>query len=316
MRVEAIYKQRILSTAVKNRWTDGTEMAFFENKLHLVGGWNSDESPQLNKEHWTINLDGSSPTLLGNASGNIKHTFLLFVAGGYLWNIGGNGVVDVNRYSSGSGWEALAADWNIDAYGREHFARCYDPSTGYAYIMLGHKYASPSESIPFIYRSTIASNFTIWETVAELPVGMHNANSGCLVPFKGNLIFFGGGDVSVGIPYYINTKVWQSTDGGFTWTSIADSPLLNSGIWGDAVAFDDTIMYLSGSDVNNSLTANNRFLITHNAIDFYQPALKVAGRHATARCADNRGNFYFSMGFGQNDLIKFKRMADKVQCYL
>lgn len=314
--IGALYKQRIqVADGLLPDWFDGVEMAVYNNKLHICNGWNNAYTPQLQYQHFRCDLDGTNREQLPDWAWN-KHTFLLFVENGSLWNIGGNGKVDVQRYTEATPGDVgtkttIQDDWNIDAYGREHFARTYDPDTGYAYIMGGHKYALPTEKMPYLYRAHKDDNFTVWEKIFDLPVEMQNADSGCLVKFRDALWFFAGGDVSAGTPYYVNTQIFKSIDGGFSWTMVVeDEPLFNSGVWGDAIATDHCILYLSGSDTNNSLTANNRLLVSYDGLSWYRLSLKITGRHATARCKDADDNIYFAMGFECNDLTQFKKIAD------
>lgn len=305
MKIPSLYKQRILATQVKNRWNDGVEMAIHANAFHLVGGWNSDENPQLNSEHWTVSLDGKTITRLPNAPFDPTHTFLLFDEGGFLWAIR-DGVIDTWRYSLATGWQQMSSKWNIDNFGLDHFSRCYDSNKKYAYIAGGHKHLDTYTPNMGVYRSHLSTNFTQWTRISTLP---KRIDSGCLVPFKDIIALFGGGWFSNSnlIPNGINTNIYHSPDEGFNWVDKGSNPLFNSGLWGDAQASSDAIIYIPGSDVNNSMTANNRALISYNALNFYHLPLMIAGRHATARCKDAQDNIYFSMGFRQNDLIKYER---------
>jgi len=198
-------------------------------------------------------------------------------------------------------------DW-IGPAQRGHYAKCIH--NGYAYVSGGNS-LDDSQTFNDMWRS---SNLVHWEKTCDLPLEMRDWKSAILISFKGLLYFFGGGKYTVSggtivPPISTNTKIFQSKDDGKTWTIIGQNDLFNSFWWGDAVATEQFIVAISGSDYNNSMTNNNRIIYFDESLKVKLISKTIPGRHATGVAVDDKGNIGLCLGFRQNDFHILKNIV-------
>lgn len=305
-----IYKIRAKDTSVLPYWVDGAKLISYNNEIHLIGGWNNTQgAPNVKPFHYKSTDNGATfssvvvmPQGGRTEGGVIVKNDKIYI---YLGNDDdATSAEDVWSYDAVDGWVEVTAQWGFHVgEGYNAFAHC--THKGYAYMMLG-KTRSPDVHVNKVYRSL---NLVDWVDMgATIPAAMEDWEYASSVSLKGALICFGGGRIVGSPPWTINTKVFKSTDDGVTWTEIADSPLLNSSLWGDAaVGGEDTILYVSGSDTNNSTSANNRILFSYDGITWRYLHRIVDGRHATPICSHN-DDVYFACGILRNDCFQLKRI--------
>lgn len=306
-----IYKLRNRDAVVLPFWVDGAGMIeYLNNELHIIGGWNPGVgAPSIKPLHYKSTDDGVSFSSVSVMPQGGRTEFAISKKNDKIYVAGGNdsdetSASDVWSWNSVSGWVQVTANWGVhDGYAA--FGHC--DHNGYTYVMQG--LIRPSTYVNEVWRSL---NMVNWENMeATIPAAMQNLLYGCPVSFKGALYFFGGGRLNFpsATPYYISTKVFKSTDNGMTWTEIADDQLLNAAIWmNSCVAGGDTVLAISGSDTNNSLTANNRMIFSHDMITWRHLSKNIFGRHATCICSHGDDAFV-AEGFGYNDCYKLKRVS-------
>lgn len=308
-----IFRIRKVTDSVAAFWRDGNMLASLNGNLHMMFGWNDSFYPALTNDHYISTNNGATWTQQPEIPVPIRHTGGVGVYNNKIYIWGGDHYMDLWSYDDTNGWVQISANWSVDTVGREHFHRTLHK--GYAYVAGGHRWNEPSNKQNSIYRRLVTSTGDTWTKVCDLPADMQNIDSGCLVSFKGDLLLFGGGRVDLGQPYPVNTKVWKSSDDGFTWAQIADTPLLNSYIWGDAIATESMIFALSGSDTNNSMTGyNNRIVYTEDGETWFEYIMKIPGRHATGMTVHG-SDIYMTCGYASNDCWKLKKIADDFRCY-
>jgi hypothetical protein len=308
-----IYKLRKKTDGVAAFWRDGNMLASYHGNLHMIAGWNDSFSPALTNDHYISDNNGATWIQQAETPFANRHTGGVGVYNDKIWIWGGDHYMDLWKYDDVNKWVQVSANWSVDTVGREHFHRTVHK--GYAYVAGGHRWNEPANKQNSIYKKSLDSTGDAWTKVCDLPTAMQNIDSGCLVSFKGDLYLFGGGRVDLGLPYPVNTKVWKSTDDGATWAQIADTPLLNSFIWGDAVATNSMIFGLSGSDTNNSMTgSNNRIVYTEDGITWSEYYMKIPGRHATGMCV-HEDDIIMTCGYNRNDCWQLKKISSKYRCY-
>lgn len=307
----SFYKQKHKpqTSAVYSFWMDGMRGDDFEGSIHTTGGWNptepnpDDPGNPLRRLHLKSVNNGVTFTQLATPPWDGRHTHAHGVHGGFLWVSGGNDVIDLWKYSTATGWlQVTVTGVSVEL---NHFATTM---VGKNITFFGGNLGSGTTPSNDIYNLDVETG--ILSYVAPIPAAVNNkASSGCLVFFKNSYIYFGGGDYQFPAPgsNAINTKVFRSED-RITWTEIADTALLNSGLWGDAVATDTEIWYQSGTDANDSVTANSRTLCSSDGITWVQPAEVLPnGRHACIMMKYN-GDVYGGMGFGRNDFWRINKV--------
>lgn len=306
----SFYKQKHTpqTSFVHSFWMDGVRGDYFEGRLHLTGGWNIGEPPTPLRNTHKVSSDlGVTWSDIPGIPWAARHTHAHGVYGGFLWISGGNDVIDLWKYSIATGWDQVTVT-GVSVQ-LDHFGTVMD---GKNIFFFGGWLSGSFTSSNNIYKLDVETG--ILSLVAPVPAAIAgNANSGCLVKKGSAFIYFGGGNYNVNPApdiNTINTKVFRSDDDCVTWTQIADEPLLNSFLWGDAVATDNEIWAVSGSDLQNSVSANNRMVRTTDGINWSQPAeIFPGGRHASIMFKDDVGNFYGGMGYGQNDFWLINRVV-------
>lgn len=319
----SIYKVSKVNDACCSYWRDGVKGFEMSKRFHLVAGWNDSQTPALNNDFWTSDDFGKTWSQEPEQPYAIRHTPGHGKAYGKFWIWGGDHYMDLWSYDDTNGWVQINSNWSVDTVGREHFNGCVhevSPGQFYAYVKGGHRWNEPANKQNSIYRCPLfGGSIGVWELVLDYSGDstMINTDSGCLRSFQGKLVDFGGGRVDLGTPYPVNTKVRHSTDGGATWTAIADHPELNSFIWGDAACNDHVMFAISGSDPQNNMTGdNNRIVYSYDGfITLYVFQLRIPGRHATA-IWEYGSDFYFACGYNRNDMWRIKRIASDYRCYI
>lgn len=306
-----IYKLRARDTAVLPFWVDGAKIRQVNNELKFFGGWNPEQPGDSVRPFHYKSVDGGAnfssvdvmPQGGRTEAGAIVKNNTVYIYGGNDSDT--TSANDVWGWDAVNGWQLVTADWGIqDQYC--NFGYCAHKNYGYA----GLGQTRANVYVNDIYRAP-ADDMGNWQSINPvIPAAMQNLVLPCFESLKGKLYCFAGGRLGFPsvTPYYVNTKVFRSDDDGVHWVEIADEPLLNSGLWGNStVAGGDTIIYISGSDANNSMTANNRILFSYDGIKWRHLAINVNGRHATA-VGSVDDDAIIACGFGQNDAFLIERI--------
>lgn len=289
-----IPRLRYLADNITAYAQDGSVMVYYEGKLHLLGGWNSTQSPITNNYHYTIDPVALTITQLANAGWTRRHTFGAGVKDGKIWVWGddnsfpGSYHRDVWTYDTVNGWVQVTSNWGSSVGDRQ--LAYYTVHNNYLYIAGGQGWGD-------IWRS--ADGIT-WSLVGDLPET--TLESGVLVSYLGDLWLIGGGIYStVTVPHYITNKAYKSTDGGATWTLMATDDRLKT-YWCNGVATADGIFIIKGSDGYGTKLAG--IIYSTDGVTWKNLSYSPLPRHATAMCADEDGVVYIAQGNLFNDLYK------------
>jgi len=310
--MDYIFKLRRLTDAVGTQWRDGVKMELYNGRLHQIGGWNVDGGSD--NQHWVSDDGGTTWTQLSDGPWGVRHCGGCVVYRNRIWIWCGDNNADLWWYTDADGWNEQVTVLN-GLTSREHSTFLF--KDGYAYVMMGTTYGNITLKNNNIYRINLrADSDWEWELYSLVSGDMANIDSACLVNFKGYTWFFGGGRLAGETPpYFTNLKIWKSLD-LITWElAKAEEPLFNSGIWGDAVANEEYIFYISGSNNVNSLTADNRLMISDDGVNWnvHQEPIQISGRHATAMCIIGR-SCIISRGYQKNDCWLLRHIASQYRC--
>lgn len=321
-----VYKPYLINNNATAFWRDGTNCPVLNENHTILFGWNSGNTPTLNNDFYLSTNKGATFTLQATPPVGIRHTGGAVVCLQKIWVWGGNDVMDVWNWTPAAGWVEFAPHWSVGA-SWEHFSRCLHWVNGipFLYVMGGHEYNTPANETNKIYRIALTGGAAgVWELVLDYAgEAFQNINSGCLLSTStqtknGKLILAGGGRVISDGNNQISQKVWENTTDGFeVWTEIADTPLLNSFLWGDmAINAQGHIFGISGSDAVNDMTGpNNRLVLSLDEGYTWQlMGWTLPGRHATGVTAHGN-DFYLSCGFNRNDYYRIKMVASAYRCY-
>jgi hypothetical protein len=284
------------NTPVNLVMRDGSQLVYYENKLHLIGGWNTVAFSSTNdstNEHW-VNETPEDPTTwvqLANAPFDGVHVFGCVVANGYIWKFGNDGQNPGKtsyKYSEAGGWVLVSASMTGDWGDRYVAAYCYHQ--GYFYAA-GGVTGTPGSYLTNVIRS---SDCVDWTAVGNLPDGFY---LGSILVSDGTSLYFWGGGL------YLSTgqdAILKSSDGGFNWTNIGTLPVGMRGTYTNGAYFEGKFWHLNGYNVSNQrgLYYTSDFItwtqLYDNPVETHASAFGVGG-DKLYRITGNMDNYMYSV---------------------
>jgi hypothetical protein len=323
MSLRAIYSPpRLINAAPIDRYYDGAECVLYKDgsgnpALHLFVGWRDEDAGVSGSfsfaHHWRSTDHGATWTQLADPPYTGRHN------NGVHYNdaldeitiVHGDGTIDPHNipqdvwgYHYVTGWHLHTSSTGMGS--RQGCTHGHDEK--YLYMVNG--YQLWNENVNNICRA-LKSNPASWEIVGStVGTALENVSNGWMTYHKGKQIIAGGGWRRAGMTNIVNTKVFQSKDHLQTFTQIADTPLMDSGLWSRGRSSGDCIIYRSGSDANNA-THRKRLLITTDAVDWKLLPTYIPGdTDAFAMVFDELGDLHTGMGFHHDEWYVLKRMTN------
>lgn len=309
-----IYKSLLLNQpSLRFKPRDGAGLVYYDNKLHLLGGWNPGAfgGNDTCNEHWTSSDGGLTWTQIANAGWSRRHTFGYGVKDGKIWVWGGDYHTgsyqkDVWTYDTVNGWVQVSSNWGAGVGDRMIFSYCIHK--GYLYVAGGQDVYSGSPN--YFTDAWKSQDGITWTKAGDLPYTYFSA--GTMVSDGINLYIIGGGTYNIGGAVPINTDIYKSTNNGATWTLCGTYPSFytpappvsqTTSSWPNAIYYWGKIWMINGysaSDNNYGIWYSEDGCQTW--IPFYD---RPKNRHATATCTDGT-NLYFVTGNLFNDVLRIK----------
>lgn len=323
MSLRAIYSPpRLVNAAPIDRYYDGTECVVYKDSLgnpalHLFVGWRDEDGGVPGSysfaHHWMSIDHGvtwtqlADPPYTGRHNNGVAYNDALDEI--TIWH--GDGTVDpasipqdVWGYHYLAGWTLHTSSTGMGS--RQGCTHGWDDK--YLYMVNG--YTTTINNVNNICRA-LKTNPATWEIVGStVGTALENVSNGWMTHHKGKMIIGGGGWRRSGMPNIVNTKVFQSKDRFETFQEIADTPLMDSGLWSRGRSGGDCIIYRSGSDANNA-THRKRLLYSENGSTWLPMTTYIPGdTDAFAMCFDELGDLHTGMGFHHNEWYVLKRMTN------
>lgn len=265
--------------------SDGRQLVWHAStsKWWLLGGWTTSptdwgdgvpvyttnevwSSPDLIT--WTKILahDASAPTSGAGARWLPRHTFMVWVVGGYIYVAGSDQYPtkpipsDVWRSSDGATWERIAADSPWGAQGRTGsdvgVGGVWNPIPGYLgghfYVMGGHRFTDLVTDVldwPATAEVWRSADCITWTQLSDMPfvrAGVRDAQTIC------GKLFVMGGNAGTNTTRSLKSDTWSFN--GSSWTRMSGD---SRGVWSArdyvaTAAFDDKLWVLTGWDGTNA----------------------------------------------------------------
>lgn len=280
---------------------DGVNAVEFEGNLKIAMGWNPalvpdpdypllpfpsapdsnytfDTTNEGRDSNWTQGAD--IPWFPTHGQG------LATRADGKIWFWGLSGQSDnqsssaVLTYDSVNGWVTVSNDWTLGL----RVSHCSFLHNDYMYTFGGQDtYGAGAVAFNDMWRS---NDGVTWDFVCTLPEPFMSGST-AWTDKNEHIFITAGGKLDNGAFNYSSlvTKIYRSTDQGFTFSFYANLPTAMQGIWADAFYWDDKAWFICGT--KNGSNQPGIFVSEDNFLNASLFSIKMPPRHLTARAIVN-----------------------------